>query len=122
MGNQEIELKPVSMYTITAKLMNHLIVSVKKDLGDKGHDLLKKGIDDFVNEQIEMVVKATKPYELNEEELFNYEKLIDEKQVEQTYKKYIKAQDEAGVEQPVSIYGMMAKVFGHITKAVVDEY
>lgn len=122
MGTEEIHLKPVSMYTITAKLMNHLVDSVKNELGEEGLELLKQGVENFVAELKKMVEEAPNRYNLVEEETFSFEKLIDEQKVEETYKKFAKAQDEAGLDETVSIYGMMAKVFGHVTKVIVDRY
>lgn len=122
MSNQEVDLKPVSMFAITAKLIHHLVQSVQDRFGEEGHELVKKGITHFIDEQKELVEKGSKPYELQEKEIFSYEKLLDPEKVEQTYKNYIHAQDQAGIDKPISIYGIMAKVFAHITKAVVDEY
>ena len=118
MANKEILLQPVSMFTITAKLMNYLIDSVKSELGEKGHALFQEGVENFVAEQKEIVANAP----AIEDALLTYDRLIDEEKVEATYKKFASVQDEAGVEKPVSIYGMMAKVFGHVTKAIVDTY
>lgn len=119
---KEIQLKPVSMYTITAKLMNHLVDSVQNELGEDGLELFKQGVENFVLEQKEIIEEAPNPYNLVEEEMFSFEKLINENKVEETYKKFANAQDVAGVEKPVSIYGMMAKVFGHVSKVIVDRY
>lgn len=119
---KEVQLKPVSMYTITAKLMNHLVASVEKELGDRGLTLLKQGVENFVVELNEILETAPNSYILVDDETFSFEKLIDAKKVEQTYKKFAHAQDVARVEQLVSIYSLMAKVFGHVTKVIVEAY
>ena len=98
MSNQEVDLKPVSMFAITAKLIHHLVQSVQDRFGEEGHELVKKGITHFIDEQKELVEKGSKPYELQEKEIFSYEKLLDPEKVEQTYKNYIHAQEQAGRE------------------------
>lgn len=122
MSHRETNLKPVSMFTITSKLINHVVQSVSEHFGEDGLALVKKGINHFRDELIETVKAGAQPYELNEDELLDFENLLDSKKLEETYKKFVHAQESAGVEQPLSIYAVMAKVFAHIAKAIVDEY
>jgi len=121
-NNEDLNLKPLSMFKITAKLMNHISDSIKASFDNKGMDLIYKGIKSFNDEQEDLIKKATATFEVSEKALYSYEDLLEAETVHETYKYFAYAQDEANVRQPVSIYAVMAKVFGHVTKAVVDEF
>lgn len=122
MSEEEIKLRPVSMFTITANLIHHIQHSVQEQLGEQGLRTLKEGVSNFIDEQIQMIESAPHKYDIQESALYSYEKLLDPDKVEKTYKQFIDTQEKAGVSQPISIYGLMAKIFAHITKAVVDSY
>lgn len=122
MSEKKENLTPVSMFAITANLINHIQHSVHEQLGDQGLRALEQGIHNFIDEQVEMIDAAPRKYDIKENAIFNHEKLLDSNKVEQTYKNYIAAQEKAGISQPISIYGLMAKVFAHMAKVVVDSY
>ncbi len=117
------DLKPVSMFTITAKLYAHLTKSVKESLGEEGLLALNKGIQTLTEEQIIEMKERTgkKDLQIDQTALFLSSNLGDSENVEKTFMLYKEIQENEGLE-PYTIYAMMAKLFAHITKAVVDQF
>lgn len=121
-AQEEINLKPVSMYTITAKLFTHVEQAIREQFPKEATSLLKEGVSEFVLELKEIVHHYDSHYLIDDDSLFSLTKLKDDREVEKTYKNYIAVNEKIGVEEPLSIYALMAKMFAHITKVVVDRY
>jgi hypothetical protein len=124
MMNMEKErLKPVSMYEITAKLFTHLTNAVIDRFGEEGRKAVVEGVGSFTeNQKSNIAHRLNGPdYQLDESVVFGYEKLSDANEIEQTFTKYTEVQEKEGLE-PLTMYAIMAKMFAHISKAVVDRF
>src|SRR5690625_2515511 len=121
-AQEEVNLKPVSMYAITTKLFTHLETAIRTQFPDEATGLLHEGIDGFVTELNHLVQEVDAHYVIDDKAIFSIEKLKNEEKLKETYKNYITTQEEVGVKEPLSIYAMMAKMFAHVTKVVVDRY
>lgn len=126
MGNHVKEaenLKPVSMYTITAKLFAHVKKSITDQLGQPGQLALEAGVKKVTEGQIYEMGERTgkKDLVLDKEALFSTKNLVDSQKVEQTFLAYKSAQEKEGLEA-LTMYAIMAKIFAHISKAVVDQF
>ena len=100
-------LRPVSMYEITAKLFTHVTKSITERFGQVGETYLQEGVRLFSSNL--------------QSDLFSYEALFDSTEIEHTYEKLSAERAKAGLE-PLTIYGIMAKLFAHVSKAIVDHY
>jgi L-2-amino-thiazoline-4-carboxylic acid hydrolase len=116
-------LEPITMYEITAKLCNHLSRSIAEQFGEQGQTALTEGVQNFTVEQRSEMRERTGKirYELKPSELFSYQKLLDAKEIERTFLKYSEAQEKEGLE-PLTMFAIMAKVFAHISKSVVERF
>lgn len=116
-------LEPISMYEITAKLFNHISKSVAEHFGEQGQYAVVEGIQNFIEEQgREITERAGKVCcELKPSELFSYEKLFDQKEIEQTFIKYTQIQENNGLEA-MTMYAIMAKVFAHVSRSIVGRF
>lgn len=126
MGNEVKEaksLKPVSMYTITAKLFAHLTKSISDRLGQQGQLAIENGIKKVTEEQVlEMKERTGNPnVDIDKKALFSTDNLVDSEKVEQTFLAYKNVQEKEGLEAH-TMYAIMAKIFAHISKAVVDRF
>lgn len=121
--NESANLEPVSMFTITAKLVNHVSQSIVESFGSVGQTAIQQGIERLLEEQKNEAKEITgnSDYVLNDEALFTLDQLTDSEKVEQTFEAYKKVQENAGREAH-TMFAMMAKIFAHITKAVVDQF
>ncbi|MDQ0174794.1 L-2-amino-thiazoline-4-carboxylic acid hydrolase [Bacillus chungangensis] len=99
-------LPPLSMYSITAKLFTHLEKSVVSSFGIEGKKLLQLGVEHFGYKEAHDIAKQA----AIEGEIHVLDKYIPEN---------VTAQPKYG---DLNIYGLMAKLFAQVTKAVVDEY
>src|SRR5699024_8042371 len=84
--------------------------------------LIEDGVERFVKELKKIILTFDGNIQFAETELFTREKLKVDRLVEQTYKNYISLSERVGVKEPLSIYALMAKMFAHIAKVVVDRY
>ena len=107
-------LEPVTMYTITGKLMHHIWKNAKNRFGEKGEAALKKGVQYVLEEQ-----KKTEG--ITEKGLFTYDKLFNDEQIKCTFNEYEKIKKSAGLE-PDTIFAVMAKLFANIAKVMVEEF
>ncbi|HEY4551997.1 MAG TPA: L-2-amino-thiazoline-4-carboxylic acid hydrolase [Bacillaceae bacterium] len=112
-------LEPVSMFAITAKLYKHVSDSVNEAFGEQGDTLVAQGIQAVTEEQVRDIRSASG--ELGADALFTHDRLAGEEIIEQTFELYSAARKQAGLEE-INMYGMMAKIFAQISKAVVDQY
>jgi len=116
-------LEPVSMYTITAKLFTHLKKSIINQFGVSGQLALDEGIRNVIEEQISEIRKHTgnPNYSVNKEALFSSDHLADSQKVEQTFFLYKEIQEKEGLEAH-TIYAVMARIFAHVSKAMVEQF
>ncbi len=116
-------LEPVTMYEIMAKLYAALTKEVTTAFGKEGEEAVRKGVMFLCEEQVIDLCQRTgdRSAQVGEKALFSHANLADDETVEQTFLAYQQAQEEAGLEAH-TVYAMMAKMFAHITKAVVDRY
>jgi hypothetical protein len=123
MSVEKERLKPVTMYEITAKLFNHLSKAITDRFGEEGRVALVEGVGTFTEEQGHDIARRLNisEYQLDDSEVFRYEKLSDAKEIEQTFTKYAAVQEKEELE-PLTMYAIMAKMFAHISKAVVDRF
>jgi hypothetical protein len=105
----ELEVKPIpplSMYTITAMLFKHIEMSVVTSYGEHGKKLLAVGVSNFgYTHAQDIVVQANQEGEGNVLESYIPETFVHE--------------DKYG---KLTIYRLMAKLFAHVSKAVVVVY
>jgi hypothetical protein len=123
MSMEKERLKPVSMYEITAKLFTHLTNAVIDRFGEEGQKAVLEGVEAFTEDQGADIARRlnVSDYQLDASVVFGYEKLSDAKEIEQTFTKYAAIQEKEGLE-PLTMYAIMAKMFAHISKAVVDRF
>ncbi|MGG3448888.1 L-2-amino-thiazoline-4-carboxylic acid hydrolase [Domibacillus aminovorans] len=116
-------LDPVSMYTITAKLFTHVLMSVTERFSGEGKIAIEAGVKRVTDEQVLTLKKQMNnpEEEINEGVLFHFDRLLDDEKVEETFRAYEKAQKEVGLEAH-TMYAMMAKVFANVAKCVVDKF
>ena len=110
------DLEPVSMYTITAKLMNHTVDIVMDRFGEEGKRMMQAGVQNVVDEQ-----QAEGNGQLTGQALFSFDKLFDDEKIQETFQSYNKAQQSAG-QEPHTMFAVMAKLFAHIAKSVVERF
>lgn len=106
MSETKLNIPPLSMHAITARLFTHVEKAVVEKFGDKGKDLIQKGVENFGYKDAEEIAKDATMKNENHI-LFDY---IPAEH--QTVKKYKNS----------TIYALMAKLFAQITKQVVDTY
>lgn len=121
MEKNELDIQPLSMFTITAKLMTHVKNAIENEYGEDGVSLFNQGVEAFREEQKELLKIDDTSTEV-EEVLFDSTTILQEEKVEVIYKKFVEAQLARRIEQTVSIYGLMAKVFAHVSKQLVNTY
>lgn len=109
-------LKPVSMYTITAKLMTHIVDIVTTRFGEEGKKVIQSGVQQVVNEQY-----AEVDGQLSDAMVFSFDKLFDDEKVEATFLVFSDIQKQAGKE-PWTMFAIMAKLFAQIAKSIVEQY
>lgn len=116
-------LNPISMYTITAKLFAHVLTSVTERFGDEGKVLMEAGVKRVADEQTLTLKKQmnNQEEEISKDVLFHFDQLLDDEKVEEVFHAYEKAQKEVG-QKAHSMYAMMAKLFAHVAKCIVDKY
>lgn len=121
--NHGENLKPVSMYTITAKLFTHVRQSIIENFGHPGQLALETGMRKVAEEQVREMKERTgkSDFTLGKEALFSIEHLTDSHKVEKTFQAYKDAQEKEGREVH-TMYAMMAKIFAHVSKSVVDQF
>jgi L-2-amino-thiazoline-4-carboxylic acid hydrolase len=106
MDTNKTPLPPLSMYTITAKLFTHIENSVTSAFGTEGKKLLQNGVENFgYKDAYDIAQQATQE---GEDHVLN---------------NYIPGNfDSVNKYGDTTIYGLMAKLFAQVTKAVVDVY
>ncbi|WP_228548408.1 L-2-amino-thiazoline-4-carboxylic acid hydrolase [Sporosarcina obsidiansis] len=109
-------LEPVTMYTITAKLMSHILDNVTDRFGEEGKTIMQAGVQHVVDEQ-----RAEEDLQLPEQALFSFDKLFNDEQIKETFQFYSNAQKSAGRE-PHTMFAVMAKLFAHIAKSIVERF
>ena len=109
-------LDPVSMYTITSKLMMHILDVVTNRFGEEGKSTMLAGVQQVVEEQ-----QTGEDGQLTEQALFTFDKLFDDEEIKGTFEIYSKARKENGRE-PDTMFAIMAKLFAHIAKVFVERY
>ncbi|MCG7335005.1 L-2-amino-thiazoline-4-carboxylic acid hydrolase [Sporosarcina sp. ACRSM] len=109
-------LTPVTMYTITAKLMTHIVDIVTTRFGEEGKASIQAGVQQVVDEQ-----STELNGQLTENMLFSFDKLFDDGKIETAFLAYSEAQKQAGKE-PWTMFAIMAKLFAQIAKAIVERY
>ena len=122
MERNELELQPLSMFTITANLMTHVKIAIENKYGKDGVSLFNEGVEAFREEQKELIMIDDVNTEKESEALFDSNTILQEEKVESIYKKFAEAQLALRIEKTISIYGLMAKVFAHVSKRLVDTY
>src|SRR5699024_3048326 len=106
MNETKVNIPPLSMHAITARLFTHVEKSVADQFGEAGKKLIQQGVENFwFQDAEEIAIDATAKNENHI--LFDY--IPAEHQAESKYKN-------------MTIYARMAKLFAAIAKAVVDEY
>jgi hypothetical protein len=108
-------LEPVTMDTITAKLMTHIVATATERFGDEGKLAVQTGVQQVVEEQ------QTEVDGLGEASLFSFDKLFDAEQIGKTLDVYNTDLRNAGRE-PYTMFAIMAKLFAHIAKVMVETY
>ena len=109
-------LKPVSMYTITANLMTHILEIVTDRFGEEGRTVIQTGVQNVVDEQ-----QAEVNGKLNEDTLFLFDKVFDDEKIKKTFQAYSEVQKQEN-RNPHTMFAIMAKLFAYIAKAVVGRY
>ncbi len=99
-------MPPLSMYRITAKLFTHLEHQIVESFGTKGKELIATGVKHFgYKDAKDIAERATHEGEIH---------VLDE---------YIPEEfDRENKYEDTTIYGLMAKLFAQVSKAVVDTY
>jgi len=106
MSETKINIPPLSMHAITARLFTHVEKSVVEQFGTEGKTLIQQGVKNFGYQDAEDI--ATDATTKNENHiLFDY--IPVDHQAENKYNN-------------LTIYALMAKLFAAIAKAVVDSY
>ncbi|MFS0575992.1 L-2-amino-thiazoline-4-carboxylic acid hydrolase [Sporosarcina sp. 179-K 3D1 HS] len=109
-------LEPVTMDTITAKLMNHIVATATDRFGEEGKAAVQAGVQQVVAEQ-----RSEVEGQLQKDALFSYDKVFDAGQIEKTLDAYNAQLEKAGRE-PYTMFAIMAKLFAHIAKAMVETF
>ncbi|MED4126632.1 L-2-amino-thiazoline-4-carboxylic acid hydrolase [Shouchella miscanthi] len=114
---------PVTMDIIISKLYASLVKSVYEQFGDEGVNKVEQGVQALLDEQLnDLNKRSSHSYkQLDERARYSIPHLANASEVKETHRAYEQIQKEAGIE-PFTIYAMMAKLFAHITKAVVDRF
>lgn len=106
MNNTKINIPPLSMYNITAKLFTHVEREVVTEFGDEGQELVRQAVEKFgFKDAEEIAIQATVDGENHS--LFNY--IPKNHQTGNNY-------------EGLTIFALMAKLFAQISKAVVDRF
>ncbi|MEH6943614.1 L-2-amino-thiazoline-4-carboxylic acid hydrolase [Bacillus sp. JJ722] len=106
MTDKKLIIPPLSMYAITAKLFTHVEKSVVSKYGKKGSELLQQAVENFGYKDAEDIAKQA-TIDGENHTLFNY--IPNNHEAENIYK-------------DLTIYALMAKLFGQLSKAVVDQF
>lgn len=109
-------LDPISMFTITSKLYSHVRLAVREILGTEGLEQIEAGVKNLEAEQYLYIEE-----DADRSVLFTSKCLLDDQEVKKTFHLFENAQKKAGRE-PLTMYAVMAKMFAHITKSVVDRF
>lgn len=109
-------LEPVTMDTITAKLMTHIVATATERFGEDGKSAVQAGVQQVIDEQ-----QAEMAGVLQEDALFSFDKLFDSEQIEETLRAYNAKREEADRE-PYTMFAIMAKLFAHIAKVMVETF
>jgi len=109
------DLEPVTMDTITAKLMTHIVATATERFGVEGEKAVQLGVQRVVEEQYKEVEG------LGGESLFSFDKLFDAELIGKTLDAYNTHLITAGRE-PYTMFAIMAKLFAHIAKVMVETY
>ncbi|MFD1040012.1 L-2-amino-thiazoline-4-carboxylic acid hydrolase [Virgibacillus byunsanensis] len=106
MENQKKPIPPLSMYRITAKLFTHIEKSVSSSFGLKGTELIQTGLEKFgYKDAYDIAEQATREGEEHVLDAYIPDKF-----------------DSVNQYGDTTIYGLMAKMFAQVTKAVVDSF
>jgi L-2-amino-thiazoline-4-carboxylic acid hydrolase len=106
MNEKKVNIPPLSMYAITAKLFTHVERAVVSKYGQEGTKLMQQAVERFGYKDAEDIAK-TATVDGENHTLFNY--IPSDYVAENKYK-------------DLTIYALMAKLFAQLSKAVVDEY
>lgn len=109
-------LEPVTMDMITAKLMTHIVATAKEQFGEEGLIAVQAGVQQMVEGQ-----QAEVEGPLQEDALFSFDKLFNAEQIEKTLDAYNAQLEKAGRE-PYTMFAIMAKLFAHIAKVMVETF
>ena len=108
-------LEPVTMDTITAKLLTHIVATAMDRFGEEGKSAVQAGVQRVVEDQ------QTEVEGLGEASLFSFSKLFDAEQIGKTLDVYNTHLQTTGRE-PYTMFAIMAKLFAHIAKVMVETY
>lgn len=108
-------LEPVTMDTITTKLMTHIVATATERFGEEGKTAVQAGVQKVVEEQ------QTEVEGPEEVALLSFDKLFDADQIRKTLDAYNIALQTVGRE-PYTMFAIMAKLFAHIAKMMVETY
>ncbi|GEL76763.1 L-2-amino-thiazoline-4-carboxylic acid hydrolase [Tenuibacillus multivorans] len=106
MSEPRLNIPPISMYAITAKLFTHVEKAIVSEFGQEGQKLIQQGVKIFGFKDAEDIAKQA-TMEKENHALFNY--IPNNHQAKKNF-------------ENETIYALMAKLFAQITKPVVDEF
>ncbi|GAA0492239.1 hypothetical protein GCM10008986_18130 [Salinibacillus aidingensis] len=107
MNETKINIPPLSMDGITAKLFTHVEKSVIQDFGQEGKKLIEQGVENFGYKDAEEIAKQATVDGINHR-LFSY--IPRNHRADRNY------------DENLTIYALMAKLFAQIAKAVVAQF
>ncbi|MBA4494980.1 L-2-amino-thiazoline-4-carboxylic acid hydrolase [Paenactinomyces guangxiensis] len=106
MSSRPLPMPPLSMYSITAKLFTHLHRSILSAFGEEGRVYIQKAVEQFGYKDLDDIAKRASAE--------GEEHVLDQ---------YIpKSYDSKNLYGSTTIYGLMAKLFAQISKAVSDRF
>lgn len=106
MNEAKINIPPLSMYAITAKLFTYVERAVVSKYGKQGQDLIQQAVERFGYKDAEEIAQQA-TVDGENHTLFDY--IPNRHQAENKYR-------------DLTIYALMAKLFAQLSKAVVDEF
>ncbi len=106
MSETKLQIPPISMYAITAKLFTHVEKAVVSAFGEEGKKLVQQGVENFGIKDAEDIAKQA-TVDGENHTLFDY--IPKDHQKKNNY-------------ENLTIYALMAKLFAQVSKAVVDQY
>lgn len=106
MSEAKINIPPLSMHAITARLFTHVEKAVVAKFGEEAKELIGKGLEIFGYKDAEEIAKDAT---LKNENHILFDYIPADHQTERKY-------------ENLTIYALMAKLFAQIAKQVVDTY